>query len=292
MANFCPKCGAPGVGAAFCVKCGTNLGAQAAPPPMQAAAAAPASAPVATYTPAPAAASKGMSTLAKVAIAFVVVVLVVGAAGVVGAIYVAHRVKQKVNEVAGGLLEDSSSHASSRSSGGTSSEFGDVCRFLSKDEVSRALGVSVIATKMEGDSCQYLVQGDMRDLTAKHVAALGASHGADAQQQAMLQQMAGGIFKSQSTEGHEATSDANGNAPVLVIGLQANGVMQMRLEKSTLGRFPGSEQLSGIGDEAFTVGETFLTVRKGNRLVRFMYSTCPCSTKEITPLAKKVAGEL
>jgi hypothetical protein len=292
MANFCPKCGAPSAGATFCVKCGTNLGAQAAPLPVQAVAAAPAPAPVATYTPAPAVPSKGLSTLAKVAIAFIVVVLVVGTAGVVGAIYVAHRVKEKVNEVTGGMLADSPSHSSSRVSGSSSSEFGDVCRFLSKDEVSNALGVNVVATKMEGDSCQYLVHGDTADLTAKHVAALGASHGADAQQQAMVQQFAGGIFKSQSTEGHDARSDANGNAPVLVIGLQDNGITQMRLEKSTLGRFPGSQQLSGIGDEAYTSGETFLTMRKGNRLARISYSTCPCTTKEITPLAKKLASEL
>jgi Cu/Zn superoxide dismutase len=277
------------------VKCGANLGAPAAPAAVQAAASAPAPAPVANYTPAPAAAApkKGMSTLAKVAIAFLVVFVVVGVAGVVGAIYVVHRVKQKVNDVTGGLLADSGSHAttSSGSSSGAS-EFGDVCRFLSKDDVSRALGVSVVATKMEGDSCQYLVHGDMADLTAKHVAALGGAHGADAQQQNMVKQFAGGIFKPQSTDGHEATSDASGNAPVLVVGLQDNGITQMRLEKSTLGRFPGSEQLSGIGDEAFASGETFLTVRKGNRLVRFSFSTCPCTTKEIVPLAKKVAGEL
>ncbi|ABF40116.1 hypothetical protein Acid345_1113 [Candidatus Koribacter versatilis Ellin345] len=292
MANFCTKCGTPSSGAAFCAKCGANLGGQPVPPPVQAAAApAPAPAPVATYTPAPPAPHKGMSTLAKVAIAFFVVVVLVGAAGVVGAIYVAHRVKQKVNEVTGGMLSDTHSHSSSTSAN-SSPAFGDVCRFLSKDEVSRALNVTVVGTKSEGDSCSYLVHGNTADLTAKHIAAIGGGKGADAQQQNMIQNFAGTIFKSQTTEGHEPTSDANGNAPVLVVGLAENGVEQMRLERGVIGRFPGSEQLPGIGDEAFVAGDIMITARKGNRLLRLMYSTCPCTTKEVSPLARKVATEM
>jgi hypothetical protein len=230
-----------------------------------------------------------MSTLAKVGIAFLVVVIFVGAAGIAGAIYVAHRVKQKVNEVTGGLLTDSSSHPSTSSS--STSSFGNVCRYLSADDVSRALKVTVVATKSEGDSCQYLVHGDTADLTAKHMAALGASHGADAQQQNMVENFAATIFKSQPN-GHEPSTDANGNAPVLVIGLADNGIAQMRLEKGALGRFPGSEILSGIGDEAFVAADVMIIARKGNRLVRIMYNSCPCVTNDVKPLAKKLAAGL
>lgn len=230
-----------------------------------------------------------MSTLAKVGIAFVVFVVFIGAVGIAGAIYVAHRVKQKVNEVTGGILNDSSSHSGSSST--STSTFGNVCRYLTPDEVGRALNVTIVATKSEGDSCQYLVHGDAADLTAKHMAALGATHGADAQQQNMVQNFAATIFKSQPNA-HEPTTDANGNAPVLVIGLADNGIAQLRLEKGTLGRFPGSAMLPGIGDDAFVAADVMIIARKGNRLVRIMYSSCPCTTNEIKPLAKKMADRL
>jgi len=289
MPNFCPSCGTPSSGAAFCVKCGTHLASQPAPAPAQPAPAANYTPPpAATYTPA--APRQGMSTLAKVGIAFLVFVVFIGIVGVAGALYVAHRVKQKVHEIAAALPDSSSSSPANSSS--SSSTFGNVCRFLSKDEVSRALNITVVAIKSEGDSCQYLVHGDAADLTAKHVAALGASHGADAQQQNMVQNFAATIFKSQPNQGQTPTTDANGNAPILVIALTDNGATQMRLEKGTLGRFPGSALLSGVGDEAFVAGDVMIIARKGNRMVHVMYSTCPCTTKDVTPLARKLADRL
>ncbi len=132
----------------------------------------------------------------------------------------------------------------------------------------------------------------MADLTAKHVAAIGSTHGADAQQQNMIQTFAGGIFKSQTEEGHTASADADGNAPVLMIGLADNGMQQMHLEKAVIGRFPGSQQLTGIGDEAFVAGDVMMTVRKGNRLLRLMYNSCPCTTDDVKPLAKKIVAAM
>ncbi len=103
MPNFCPKCGAPSAGSAFCAACGANLSAPPAAAPSPAAV--PAAPPVANYVPPPP--RQGMSTFAKVAIVFLVLVVFAGAAGVVGVIYIAHRVKQKVNEATGGLLANS-----------------------------------------------------------------------------------------------------------------------------------------------------------------------------------------
>jgi hypothetical protein len=281
----------PSSGASFCVKCGSNLNA-AAPQPVQPAAPTPAQPPAAVYTPAPAAPPKqGISMLAKVVIAFLVVIVFVGAAGVVGAIYVAHRVKQKVAEVSGGLLGSSGSgdRSSSDSSSGSSE---NVCRYLSKEDVSRALGVTVVAAEFKDSGCSYMVHGDAADLTAKHVAAIGRSKGADAQEQNMVENFAGTIFKSKPSQSHDKRSDENGNAPVLVIGIADNATAQMRLEKTVIGRFPGSQEISGIGDEALDEANAMMVIRKGNRLIRIMYTTCPCTTETIKPLARKLVAAM
>jgi hypothetical protein len=35
-----------------------------------------------------------------------------------------------------------------------------------------------------------------------------------------------------------------------------------------------------------------IMVRKGNKLVRIMYLTCPCGTEAVKPLAKEIANAL
>jgi hypothetical protein len=102
-----------------------------------------------------------LSTLAKLGIAAVVIIFVGGAAGVVGVYYLAHRVSQKIHQVSDGILgssSDSSTISHGEGSGVGSSEsgrsaesgtMGDVCRLLSKDDVSKAVGVEIIRTHSE-----------------------------------------------------------------------------------------------------------------------------------------------
>ena len=91
MPNFCVKCGAPLSGGPFCVKCGAD--ARSVVPSVQ-----PQSPPnvpqppsprPALETSTPASAKQGMSSLAKLGIAALAVILVGCAAGVVGVYYVA-----------------------------------------------------------------------------------------------------------------------------------------------------------------------------------------------------------
>jgi len=35
-----------------------------------------------------------------------------------------------------------------------------------------------------------------------------------------------------------------------------------------------------------------IMVRKGGKVIRIMYMTCPCGTKEVIPLAKKLVQSL
>jgi hypothetical protein len=278
-------------------------------------------APVAVAPVAPTAKPRGLSAAAKIGIAAVVVIVLFGAAAVAGVFYVAHRVTQKVHEVKGELLGNSDSSGPGSNSGGSNSSashssasigatpsalsssnannsassssgnsVGDVCRYLSKQDVGQAIGVEIVATKSEDGGCSYLAVGDSADMTAKHMAALSASKGADAQGQNMIQNFAGAIFKSSQEQEKQTGSDENGNVPVFVVSVDDNGAEeQMRLNHDILGRFPGSQDLPGIGDEAFDAGNAIMTIRKGNKLIRIMYTTCPCTIEAVKPLAKRLA---
>lgn len=306
-AKFCNKCGTPSIGTAFCNKCGADMRQATAP-------ALPAT-PVSQAAPAAQAQTKG-SPLTKILIGFAVVVIAVGAMAAGGVYYVVYRVKQKVHEVArdaglsptpdsssgsgGGSLMGSISKMVSGGSGGSSDSdtnggiSGDPCRLLSTQEVGRAIGVEIVATQPAEGGCSYLAHGDSGDMTAKHMAAMMAKNGADAKTQQMIQGFAGGMAKAFQSEGHEKTSDSNGNVPVFTFGVDNHAAeAQMRLNAKVLGRLgPGQVDIPGIGDQAFDEAGAMLMVRKGDKMIRIMYSTCPCSLDAIKPLAKMLADRL
>ena len=123
----------------------------------------------AAYTPATAYPAKKSNTLIKVLIAFVLILFVGGALAVGGLWYAAQKIRAKVHEVKtqvmgpeapsttgglGGLLSGSSS--SDDSAEGIK---GDPCRFLSKAEVSKAVGLLVIRTEARARRLQLHRQG-------------------------------------------------------------------------------------------------------------------------------------
>ena len=67
----------------------------------------------------------------------------------------------------------------------------------------------------------------------------------------------------------------------------------MRLNAKVLGRLgPGQKAIPDIGDQAMDESSAMMMVRKGDKLIRIMYSTCPCSVEAIKPLAKMLADRL
>jgi hypothetical protein len=294
-ARFCNGCGSPVTGA-FCRKCGADTRAAASP----LAPVAP-SVPAVSTMPAPVSSTpaKG-SPLVKILVGFVVVVIVLGALAAGGVYYVVYRVKKKVHEVAaeipGGssILNSSSDSGSSAGSGSNGGIRGDACRLLSKEEVGRAIGVEILATQTADGSCSYLAKGDSGSMTAKHMSAMMGAKGADAKTQQMIQGITGGMFKAMQSDNHEATSDANGNVPVFTFGIDNNSAdTQMQLNQKVLGGLgPGQQEILNIGDQAFDEAGAMMMVRKGDKLIRIMYSMCPCSVENIKPLAKKLTDRL
>jgi hypothetical protein len=324
-AKFCNKCGAPSIGAPFCNKCGASIREAARPAPQPAAAEGPQRVPPPSFPPPsqpmPAAQSttKG-SPLTKILIGVAVVVITVGALAAGGVYYVVYRVKQKVHEVArdvpglgsasdnisntgGGVMGSISKMVSgsgnndggdSGSSGKNGRISGDPCRLLSKDEVGSAIGVQIVATESTDGGCSYLAQGDSADMTAKHMSAMMATKGADEKTQKIIQGFAGGMGKMFQSEGHDKGTDSNGNVPVFNFSVDNNSAeTQMRLNAKVLGGLgPGQQGIPGIGDQAFDEAGAIMMVRKGDKLIRIMYSTCPCSLEAIKPLAKTLADRL
>ena len=264
----------------------------------------------------PAAQAKG-SPLTKILVGFAVVVITVGALAAGGVYYVVYRVKQKVHEVARDVPGLGSSSDNSSSSGGGSpmgsiskmvsgdsggsggSESnggirGDPCRLLSKEEVGRAIGVEIVATETSDAGCSYLSQGNSGDMTAKHMAAMAGTRGADAKSQQMIQTLTGGLAKMVQSEGHDTNMDSNGNVPVFGFSVDNSAAeAQMRLNAKVLGRLgPGQQGIPDIGDQAMDESGAMMMVRKGDKLIRIMYSTCPCSVDAIKPLAKMLADRL
>jgi hypothetical protein len=66
----------------------------------------------------------------------------------------------------------------------------------------------------------------------------------------------------------------------------------MRLNAKTFSIIGDTQGLPGIGDQAFVTADGMILVRKGNKLVRIIYLTCPCGTEAVKPLAKEIADAL
>lgn len=305
MGKFCVKCGAPLDSGPFCVKCGADMRSVGAPtaqtprPALQM----PSAQPIPSPSPRPT--KQGMSTLAKLGIAAVGIIFVGGAAGLVGVYYVAHRVSQKVHQAADGILSsdsisDTTSHVDNSSPGRSESErspesgtMGDVCRFLSKEDVSKSIGVEIIRTEPKANGCSYMAKGTQHDMTAKHMKAMVADKGADKKSQEIAEKVAGGMMNAFLPEKRASELNTSGEVPVFNFSLDQHGAEeQMRLNAKVFSNLGNTEGIPGIGDQAFVSADGMMLVRKGKTLVRIMYLACPCGIEQVKPLAKEIADAL
>jgi uncharacterized membrane protein len=294
VAGFCRNCGSPlGEAQAFCTKCGTKLGqasaaessppAQSAPPPV--AAAAPPSASVG----APTVTAKGSPVL-KIILIALVVLFVFGAIGVAGVFYVGYRVRQKAREMG---LSSEHFHNSSALRGI------DGCQWLPADQVSAAIGMPVAHTESasgENVGCTYTVTADAADLTMKHMAALNKTQ---MSQMSKADQEKMQSFGKSVLQGAGAPSgnvaEHPGETAVLVFTVDENGSQfQMNLTRGMMTRLGpmASKSVPDLGDEAFDAAGAILMVRKGEKLLRIMYTQCPCGLDEVVPLARTIAAKM
>ncbi len=305
MGKFCVKCGASLNGGPFCVKCGADMRNVAPPTPQSPGSVAQMPNTQPAPVPSPEPSKQGISALAKLGIAAVAIIFVGGAAGAVGVYYVAHRVSQKIHQAADGILgSDSTSGTTSDGKGsglgesesGRSAEggtMGDVCRLLSKQDVSKAVGVEIVRTESKDNGCSYMAKGTQQDMTAKHLKAMVADKGADKKTQEIAEKLAGGMMNMFQAEKPASERDTSGEVPVFVFSVDQHGAEeQMRLNAKVFGNLGNEQGLPGIGDQAFVSADGMIMVRKGKTLVRIMYLACPCGVEQVKPLAKEIADAL
>jgi hypothetical protein len=246
----------------------------------------------ASARPAPLPVPKNSSGLLKVVLVLLALLVVGAALAVTGVFYAAHKVSQKAHEYSAQILGNEPSHHTGNVANDRSE--GDVCRFLSKEEVGNAIGMPIAATSSADGGCSYLAKGTMTEMTSKHISAMLKGRGVDAQQRETIEKLASGFFGSMPNQAKEETQDANGNALVLGISVDSNGAaMQMELNRRVFGRLsPDAKSFEGIGDEAFAAAGSMMMIRKGDKLIRMMFTSCPCTVDEIKPLAQKLARAL
>jgi hypothetical protein len=303
MAGFCRNCGKPlEDGQAFCDGCGTPAAgppvrSSAVPPPpassgpsAQRAQAAPQPRPQAPATAQPvvaAAPAKPGNTLVKVLLVFLVVIFLFGAIGLAGIWYVAHRVRQKVHEIG---FDDISSETNATR--GPVLAGIDPCSLLSKADVGQAAKMEIVrAEPIEGSDpgCSYNVQAEVSDLVVKHGSLLHKEGTTEAQRQ-QFESVAKPLFQGMNLEQNASASKHPGEAPVLIFGVtNAGAKAQINLMRLTFSRLGGAMvTIPGLGDDAIDIGGAMMLVRKDDKLVRVMYTMCPCTTDDITPLVQKL----
>jgi hypothetical protein len=265
------------------------------------------------------------NALLKVGIALVAIIAIGGVLALAAGMYAAHKVSEKAHAVTRQVLGGDSPSAagglasmlkSAAGSDDDDSQFkGDPCRFLSKEDVSHAVGVTIIRAQAQDAGCSYIAHGDPADMTSKHMTSMLGSQVAakgetvDPKTQQMMQQITGAFFKQQESSDKDLSAEAaKGEVIVLAVSFDSKTAkMAMKLNKAAFdhikqnapfasGRGSTAEtatgDLSGLADEAYEMGGTMLMVRKGDTMARFMFNECPCSADAIKPLAAKVASQL
>jgi hypothetical protein len=324
MSKFCGTCGSPlNEGKKFCGKCGA---ASSSPEQPASSPAQPTYIPVVQpqppVTPIPTPARS--NTLLKVSIAAVATIFVGGMAALGAVFYAVHKVKEKVQAVthqvetatpssaSGGLASLVQKAAASSGDDDSSGFKGDPCRFISKEEVSRAVGIEIIRADAQDSACNYVAKGDPADMVSKHMTSMVTSqarsngNSATAQQQKMMQQLTGAFFKQQESSDKDLSKEAaTGEVPILSVSFSSgNAEMEMKLNRMAFNRMKAGNaegkttdqsatgDLDGIGDEAYEMGGSGLIVRKGATVARFMFPYCPCDANAIKPLAVNLAKKL
>ena len=248
MAIFCTNCGsAIKEGAAFCANCGTPArAAQAATPQPTYQPPAQAPAPAAPMAP------RSGSPLMKVLLIVLAIIVGLGAMGIIGSIYVIHRVKQHVVTAARERGVDLSDSTAQRYSG----RLPDPCSLLTTSEASSILGVAIERAESRGHRCEYFAHpvsdAERQDQVSKAIEALEAKDRADRANGDNPSDAARRSGVEELTKKMVASNAGNG--PYFTIELNENGkaeIAGMKLAmRAVAGAMNMAESLSGIGDDA------------------------------------------
>ncbi len=272
---------------AFCGACGAKAGEAQAPPSVQnmqagATAAAPA---------------KGSNTALKIVFIVVGVLALLGILGGVGLYWAASKVKDKVQEAAqmsGVDLEKIASESSSSSSDG-----GDGCWLLPREEAERLAGLTIVraAPSPDADSgkltCQYFADPDELRKAAKAQAddamkEMKRSEGSG--------QDAGALQLERLTKGMIASAAAGeaGNGLVFELSVRKNGGKADWAGVSMASRMTGIMQpIPGLGDQAMIAPmAASIHALQGDSFLQLSMPGLPGGREKGIAIARAILGRL
>ena len=243
MAQFCTTCGNQiADGSRFCAKCGTLQTPGAAPPAAPApATAAAAPAPVAVAAAAPA----KSSPVLKIVLIVVGLFFLMGAVAIVGVVYTAYRVKNRVETAARERGVDLGALTSSHEISG---RLPDPCSLISTSEASDILGVKVVSSERSGRTCNYktetLTAEEQQEKISNAMKELDANKGAENEKdptkalEGLTKAFGGAIAAGQGGFSIELNPDGK-------VAINA-----MRLAMNMAGGKGMSKRIDGLGDDA------------------------------------------
>jgi hypothetical protein len=303
MASFCSNCGSP-VSGQFCAGCGAAISGGPAPTQNVTPQAAPVVQPVAV----PPAVHKGSG--AKILFIVLGGLLLFGAVGVGGIVYVGYRAKQKIVEMKKdyGLEGDTSSGTSSVSMRTFPPSKGSGCSLLEGQEAAAILGVAVERAESEtstdeGTLCKYWVStADRRRLIGAEIASSVSGMGkADAKSgQQDVEKLIGG------TAGALIEANGDNKDSDYAFSLQVwrkNGKeqwdkmesLQARTKDAAGADFAGvaMEPVEGVGDRAtvLAAGHSIM-VLKGDTFFLLGFQQFVPGRDKTVALARVVAGRM
>jgi hypothetical protein len=181
----------------------------------------------------------------------------------------------------------------------------NLCALVSKAEVSRALRVVIVraeAPDTDLPGCDFSIKGTPAAAGSGHALELAKSAAQangtqlDDATQKLISSFATGIFQGSDSD-KSATAGARhpGEVPVFTFAiLPGDGNDQMRATRQAQAGISaaGITTIAKLGDEAFDSGGAMLNVRKGNRMIQFLYPSCACTIQDVVPLARKIVDQL
>lgn len=299
MASFCSQCGTQS-GGRFCPKCGAATASSAAP------ATGPVPPPITSSPP-----GAGTSSATKIILIVVALVVLFGAVGVAGIIYVGYRAKQKIAELKQeyGVTPETSSSGSTTSARVFSASSGNGCRMLEGKEAAGILGVAVDRVEYAEDGpdgsewCRYWINASERKrlATAEILSGINAAgKGNDKDAAAGAEKLIGGALGALvDANGDNKDADFAFSIQVWHSGGQAKW-NEIESAKSEVKGITGvdlaaltTQQVSGVGDRALILpaGHSIM-VLKGDTFFLLGFQQFVPGKEKTTELARVVAGRI
>ena len=173
----------------------------------------------------------------------------------------------------------------------------NLCSLVTQAAVGQALHTSIVRAEASTTEagCTWSAKGTAAAAATDHGMSMMGSMGAnlDPAARKAIASFGGAVLGEEGAKQDKAAAHP-GELPVLVFSVMhsADAASEMKMNRDALGRMGQLVPVPNLGDEAFESSGSTLMVRKGGNVVRFLYTQCNCTTKDVVPLARQIVAGL